>query len=198
MRLLTKEEIIDIADRYDIEPELIMAVDRKESRGSGFYLEDGPHKGEVKILFEGHHFRRLTKRKYDRSHPHLSYLFKDRRQYYRRGQLEFDRLLEAIKLDATAALMSASFGRYQIMGFNFQVLGYSRVQEMVTDFYRGEDRQLDGFISFLKNTRVRGHSLLNHLRNKNFEAFALGYNGASYKVNNYHTDIERFYNELKK
>lgn len=191
---LTDQYKITRANELGIEPALLLAVDKKESRGSGFITSEGTYKDELKVLFERHHFSRLTKQRYDRSHPHIS----GRRGGYIGGHREFGRLMEAISLDATAALMSASWGRYQIMGFNFKVCGYDRVQSMVNDFYRGEDRQFEGFIKFLQETRSGGDTLFNHLRNKRWALFARGYNGPRFKENDYDTDIVKLYNSEKR
>lgn len=194
MRQITDQYIINRANDLKIDPALLLAVDKKESRGSGFIESEGPYKGELKILFERHHFSRFTNRKFDRTHPSIS----GTRGGYLGGHREFARLMAAIELNPTAALMSASWGRYQIMGFNFSVCGYDRVQSMVNDFYRGEDRQFEGFINFLTRTRSGGDSLLNHLRDKKWALFARGYNGPRFKENNYDTDLAKLYNSEKR
>jgi hypothetical protein len=195
MRKLTDQYIIERASELGIDPALLLAVDKKESRGSGFILSEGRYQGELKVLFERHHFSRLTGRRFDKSHPSVSSRV---RGGYLPEQSEFGRYMSAMRLDASAAMMSSSWGRYQIMGFNFRTCGYDRVQSMVIDFYRGEDRQFDGFIKFLQDTRVAGVTLFNHLRNKNWESFARGYNGPRFKENNYDTDLQKLYNSEKR
>lgn len=187
--------IIKEADSLGIDPALLLAVDKKESRGSGFILTDGPFKGDLKVLFERHHFSRLTKGRFDKSNPSIS---SKSRGGYVGGHGEFSRYMRAMKLSTTAAMLSTSWGRYQIMGFNFKVCGYDRVQLMILDFYKGEHRQFDAFIRFLKGTRSAGITLFDHLKNKNWEAFARGYNGPRFKENNYDTDLQKLYNSEKR
>ena len=85
----------------------VRAVIDVESRG-GFLADKRP-----KILFERHYFSRLTKRRYDRSHPAIS---QPDPGGYKGGRKEYDRLAQAIDLDRDAALRSASWGAFQIMG----------------------------------------------------------------------------------
>ncbi len=106
----------------------IKAVAEVESAGDGF-LSDG----RVKVLFEGHKFYKYTKGAYAQSHPTICYLKWTRAFYAKgpnpdvRGAGELARLDEAIALDRTAALMSASYGKFQIMGFNYEICGFENV-----------------------------------------------------------------------
>ena len=78
------------------------------------------------------------------------------------------------------------------MGFNWRELGYKTLQAFVNAMYRSEDEHLDSFIRF-----VKWKKLDRHLRNKNWDAFAAGYNGQSYKVNRYDEKLEEAYKKLK-
>lgn len=195
MRQLTDQYIIERAGQLGIEPALLLAVDQKESRGSGFIRSEGPRQGELVILFERHHFSRLTGRRYDASHPSIS---SSSRGGYLGGHREWDRLLSAIRLNNVAALLSTSWGRYQIMGFNFKVCGYDRVQSMINDFYEGESRQFDAFIRFLQGTENGGVTLFDLLRTKQWARFARCYNGPRFKENRYDTDLSRLYKNISK
>jgi hypothetical protein len=192
MKLLTLEDIKTISSELKIHPALIYSVDKVESAGCGYYLE-GKWKGELKILFEGHIFHRFTKGIYDTKKPHLSYKIWTK-QFYRKGSEEFSRFMEGLALNKEAALLSTSWGRFQIMGFNYKICGYNSVTEMVTAFYSsGEPEQLKAFINFIKNTKVDNISLFEHLKAKRFAKFAQGYNGKSYKKNNYDTKLLEHY-----
>lgn len=74
--------------------------------------------GKPKILFEAHIFSRLSNRAFDASHPNISSRTWSR-SLYAGGIAEYGRLEDALKLNVSAALQSASWGRFQIMGINY-------------------------------------------------------------------------------
>ena len=184
MIILSTSDLVSFAKALDIEPALLYAVDKVESAGCGYYLTEGKWKGQLKVLFEGHYFDKATKGRFRKQRPDLSYP-KWTKKFYRPGQQEFSRFMEAKSLDKTAALLSTSWGRYQIMGANFKLCGYESVVEMVQSFYEGgEPEQFLAFINFLKNKRgvtakrtLTNKSLFEHLKAREFELFIGGYNG---------------------
>jgi hypothetical protein len=117
-------------------------------------------------------------------YPNVVYPVWDRTQYAG-GAAEHTRLAIAMALHKDAALRSASWGMFQIMGFNHKLAGYSTVSEMVTDYAKGEAAQL---LSFLKFITARG--LARHLVSGDYAAFARGYNGAGYAQNQYDVKIK--------
>lgn len=145
----------------------IKAVCEVESPKGGFNPDGSPT-----TLFEAHIFSRYTGGKYDRTRPNLSSRTWNRKLYEPTWQAEKTRLDAAVKLDRTAALMSASWGRFQIMGFNFPLCGCKTVQAFVNAMYASEQQQLAAFVAFVKN---RG--LDDELRNGEVRAFVRGYNG---------------------
>ena len=165
----------------------IKAVAAIESTGDGF-LEDG----QPKILFEAHHFSKFTKKKYDRTHPDISSPHWDRKLYIG-GAAEHKRLDKAVHLDREAALKSASWGRFQIMGFNWKVCGYSSLQDFINDMYAGEFGHLRAFIGFIKADK----NLQDALQDMNWAAFARLYNGSGYAVNKYDQRLARAYDALE-
>lgn len=160
----------------------IKAVAQVEASGSGF-LPDG----QPKILFEAHHFSELTGGKYDKSHPNISSP-KWNRSLYKGGAREHERLAEAVKLDREAALQSASWGKFQIMGSNYDACGYSSVQAFINAMYKDEDAHLEAFVNFVKHERMD-----QFLRAKDWERFARRYNGPGYRANNYHEKLANAY-----
>lgn len=161
----------------------IRAVDDVESRGSGF-LPDG----RPKILFEAHWFDRYTKGRFRAAHPTLS-SEKWNRALYLGGAAEWGRLTAAIVLDAHAALMSASVGRYQIMGFNHEAAGHPTVEGFWNAMKRSERDQLDAFVAFVESKKLG--NALRRISSTPGDCvdFAKGYNGAGYAANNYHVKI---------
>lgn len=152
----------------------IKAVAEVESGGrSGFLADKRP-----KILFESRWFHKLTDGRFDGSHPDVSTPTWVRN--YKGGAAEYDRLAKAIGLDREAALKSASWGKFQILGVNHSVCGWDDAESFVAAMTGGEGPQLDAFVGF-----VITNGLADELRDRRWDAFARGYNGPGYKQNRY-------------
>lgn len=149
----------------------VRAVIDVESKGG--FLADG----RPKILFERHYFSRLTKGKYNASNPDIS---NPKWGGYKGGAAEYDRLARAIKLDRDAALRSASWGAFQIMGDNCKICGFNTVEDFVKAQVSGAPAQLDAFVSF-----VRKNGLADEMVRCDWAGFARGYNGPAYRENKY-------------
>lgn len=149
----------------------VRAVIDVESRGG--FLPDG----RPKILFERHYFSRLTSGKFDVTAPDISH---PKWGGYKGGAAEYDRLARAIKLNRDAALRSASWGAFQIMGDNRKLCGFDDVEDFVKAMVSGAPAQLDAFVSFIKKT-----GLSDELIRRDWAGFARGYNGPAYKANKY-------------
>lgn len=158
----------------------ILALD-----GPGGFL-DGPHL--PKILFESHVFDRYTEGKYRASHPNLSSARWDRKLYVG-GQAEYIRLWKAMALDRPAALLSASVGGGQIMGFNHKAAGFDTVEAFWDAMQVSEAQHLHAFASFIMSKRLV--SALRAISNSASDciAFAKGYNGSGFAANSYHVKI---------
>ena len=179
---LTRQDYEDAAKILGCEPEAIQAVSQVESNGDGF-----DNQGRPKILFERHIFHRRTKGKYSNAHPNISN--KSSGGY---SSNEYKRLEQAMLLDHDAALESASWGMYQIMGFNHKLCGHESVTEFVTAMKQSHRQQLDAFVQFIINT-----NLARALRVKDWYSFARGYNGPAFAKNSYHLKMKSAYNAAK-
>ncbi|WP_370895786.1 N-acetylmuramidase domain-containing protein [Chryseobacterium gossypii] len=198
-KFLKESDLVGFASRYGLELAAVKAVNEVESSGKGFLINNKP-----KILFEGHIFwRELKKREidpnqyYNASSKDILYP-KWTKIYYQGGVKEYDRLNEAISLGSDtrfkdAALSSASWGCFQIMGFNARDLGYSDVNDFVSKMEINEGEHLKAFGKFLDR-----NGLLIHLRNKNWAAFAKGYNGEGYRQNKYDEKLAKAYAKYSK
>jgi len=157
----------------------IHAVIAVESRG-GF---DG--QGRPKILFERHYFHRLTNGRFAADHPEIS-----ARQWggYGRASRQYDRLTRAIALDRQAALRSASWGMFQIMGDNFAAAGFTDVEAMVAAMMESEDRHLQAFCA-----SVTARGLADALARRDWTSFARGYNGPAFAANRYDARLAQAY-----
>ncbi len=57
---------------------------------------------------------------------------------------------QAKQIDVDSALMSTSWGQFQVMGENWKQLGYASVQEFVEQQFASESYQLEAFIRFIE------------------------------------------------
>ena len=103
------------------------------------------------------------------------------------------RLEAAMQIDSVAAVESTFWGMFQIGGFNWKLCGAASREEFVERMKRSEYDQLSLFANYIRNT-----GLLQHLKNKNWAAFARIYNGPSYASRGYHTRMAAAYRKYKK
>lgn len=180
--MITDLDYLAAAKELGCEVAAIKAVSSVEAAGSGFLPS-----GKCKILYEAHIFSRLTGHKYDASHPNISAPKWDK-TLYKGGQKEWPRLEEAMGIDPTAALSAASWGRFQIMGFNFKIAGFNTVQAFVAEMKTGEAAHLRAFVKV-----VQSMGLADELRRRDWQGFARVYNGPSYAANHYDTKMATAY-----
>jgi hypothetical protein len=176
---LSADGLNAVSEALSVEAAEIWTVLAVETSGCGFLADRRPP-----ILFERHIFSKLTNRKFDVSdisHPQAG-------GYGPSGANQYTRLANAIQLDRTAALQSASWGLAQIMGMNFQSAGFADAETMVSAMSDSEDAQLSAFVAFLKNNRLD-----QHLQSHNWASLARGYNGPSYAINQYDTKLAQAY-----
>ncbi len=186
-KTLKPEEIQAAAESINVEVAALRAVLHVEALGGGFLPS-----GRVKILFESHIFSAKTKGRFDKSHPHLSSR-KWNRKLYKGGEAEWDRLEEAMSLDRDAAVMSASWGLGQIMGFNYVLCGFESLAQFELAMQESEARQLEAMIGFLKS-----RNLVDELQRKDWAGFAAGYNGPLFSKNRYDEKLAAAYKKFSK
>jgi peptidoglycan hydrolase-like protein with peptidoglycan-binding domain len=188
-------EYAKIAAEFGVEQAVVYAIQKIESGGNG-YLPDG----RAKILFEGHVFwSQLTKAgkdpsKYVAGNENILFPKWDKTKY-KGGAAEYDRLAQAQKIDHIAALKSASWGEFQIMGFNHKTVGYPDVESFVEAMKVPGTNNIKALMQFCKN-----NNLLRHVNgaSKDWAAFAKGYNGPGYAANKYDTKLAAAYATYKK
>lgn len=183
-KLLTEQDFIVAAEKLSCEPAAIKAVSKVESTGSGFLDGDVP-----KILFEAHIFSKFTDHQFDAAHPTISSRTWNR-ALYKGGAGEYPRLIYASMLEPNAAVKAASWGKFQIMGFNHEKCGFQTPQEFALAMFDSERAHLEAFVSFLEST-----DLAQFLRKKHWKNFALGYNGPKYALNKYDEKLAKAYQE---
>ncbi|MFO1018529.1 MAG: N-acetylmuramidase domain-containing protein [Hyphomonadaceae bacterium] len=183
---LTRADFQEIATRLGCEWEAAAAVAEVESGPLGGFTAEG----KPVILFERHLFSRKTNSAYDASHPNISNRTPGgypRTQAERWAQLEL-----AYSLDPEAALQSASYGRFQVLGQNFANLAMANAHEYVSKLAKSEKDQLEAFEGF-----VRANGLADELQRKDWAGFASRYNGPGYAANQYDTKMADAYARLK-
>ncbi len=168
------EDFAAAAKKLMCEVAAVRAVAEIESGGkSGFLADKRP-----KILFESRWFHKLTEGSFDASHPNLSTPTWVRN--YSGGAGEYERLAAAIELDREAALKSASWGMFQILGVNHRLAGFPSVVEYVKAQVLSEGEHLKAFVNF-----VIGNKLDDELRDRRWADFARAYNGPAFRENRY-------------
>ncbi len=184
---ITPEEFAQAAKLIGCEVAAIRAVDTVEAAGDGFLPS-----GRLKVLFEGHKFYEFTGGKYAKQYPTLCYKVWTKK-YYLAGEKEYDnRFGVAFGLDSKAAMKATSWGRYQIMGFNYKSAGYASVDAMIDDFKVSEYNQLKAFCVLVKHMGID-----DELRRLDWAGFAKVYNGAGYKKNQYDLRLADAYKKFK-
>lgn len=184
-KFLSESDIQRAADLLEVDVATIKAVNSVESSGSGFSGK------KPKILFEGHIFWKQLKKHGINPNNHLSgnanILYSSwTKQYY--SQNQHARLEKAMRIHEVAALESASWGLFQIMGYHYESLGYASVQEFVQKMNRCEGDQLEAFVRFIKV-----NNLAHYLKDRDWAEFAKQYNGADYRANKYDTKMAQAY-----
>lgn len=178
------EGIARAAKVIGCEEAALRAVMAVEAAGSGF-----DHKGRPKMLYEPHVFFRELGQGPTRDKAvarGLAYPKWGTKPYPRDS---YPRLIDAIRLDETCALRSASWGLPQIMGSNHKLAGFAAVRDMVLMFCKGEDEQLEAMARFIAANRGMGPAL----RAKDWTRFAKLYNGAGYAKNSYDKKLAQSY-----
>ncbi len=183
---LTEQDFINAAAAIGCEVNAIKAVCQVEAPNGGF-LPDG----QCTILFERHKFYQFTSGKYFHSHPDICN--PKAGGYGAAGQPQHDRLAIAVSLDRQAALKSASYGKFQICGFNYLLAGFDTVQKFITAMFTSEGEQLKAFVNFIKASKLD-----DELRSKKWADFARGYNGKNFAINAYDVKMKKAYEKLNK
>jgi hypothetical protein len=190
-KFLSEGDLIRASEQLAIELAAIKAVTEVEAAGQGFIG------AKPKILFEGQVFWKrlrvhgLDPAQYRAGNEDVLYP-QWTRSHYLGGVREYDRLERARKIQEGAALESASWGLFQIMGYHWKALGYSDIQSYVRLMGENEGRQLDAFTRF-----VEVNDLAKYIRERQWTRFAHRYNGPRYKENRYDEKLQRAYQRYR-
>jgi hypothetical protein len=188
MKKLTEDQIQSQAKALGIEAAALKAVIEVECKGSGFNADNTPV-----ILFERHVMRqRLIANDQSKIADQMMIKRPDLCSKSTGGyglySAQHGRLNAAAQYHRASALESASWGIGQVMGCHWKALGYESLQSFINAMYKDEASQLDVMCRYIK---VNG--LVNALKNKDWKAFARGYNGSGYAKNNYDVKLANAY-----
>lgn len=193
---LTEQDYIQAAKTLRCDVSAIRAVAEVESPKGGFLYDD--HAGEWRptVLFERHVMYRRYKDKYGyekvismvNQYPDV---INPKSGGYIGDEAEHRRIEKARKIDKNIGLESASWGMFQIMGYHWKALGFASVVDFVMAMSESESQQLEIFVKFIQANKT----LLNAIRAKDFDLFALTYNGAGYRKNQYDVKMARANNK---
>ena len=183
---LTEDDYKLAAELLKCEIAAIKAVAEVESSGAGFLAD-----GRPKILFERHKFHAFTNGRFDATHPDISR--KSRGGYGKAGAHQWDRFNTAFALDPTAAIKSCSWGKFQVMGFNFGSCGFKTLDDFHAAMSKSEGEHLKAFCHFITSSKLD-----QALRTRKWATLARGYNGKSFRENKYDTKLAAAYRKYSK
>lgn len=171
----------------------IRTVVEVEAAGDGF-LPDG----RCDILFERHKFYSFIAQKYGDQrarelHQKFPNICSPNTGGYMGNEKEYSRLEVAEQIDQECAHDSASWGMFQIMGFNSKVAGYPTAVEFSADMQKSERNQLLAFVRFVKAQPAMHQAL----KDRNWAEFARRYNGPAYLKNKYDVRLATAYGKFK-
>jgi N-acetylmuramoyl-L-alanine amidase len=211
-KVLSEEDIkkalvkLKSEDNIELSLPVVKAIIAVESSGRGHLLD-----GRAKILFEGHKFWYWLEKSgknpkdYEKGNENILYK-KWTREHYLTGSKEYTRLEAAKNIDEKAAVYSASWGLFQILGENIEnnieERKYKNVQEFEEKQHESEYYHFLDFLVFIKTKKVNKKALIHYISEEtkgdyDWEAFAYGYNGSGYKINQYDQKLKAAYNKYK-
>lgn len=187
---LIDEDFTQVAELLGCEPAALKAVQQVETGGRGVFFSPG----RPAILFEGHIFWTQLKKRgsnpedYVKGNENILYP-KWEKGHYKGGIGEYDRLEQARKINREAADASASWGMFQIMGFNYAACGEESIESFVRSMCESEFKQLLLTANFIK----KNSQMLQALQARDWAVFAKCYNGPAYAQNRYDVKLEAAY-----
>ena len=178
-RQLDDIDLPRIGHRLGVGEDEIHAVIDVEAAGGAWDA-----RGRPKMLFEPHRFYKNLGAGENRDRAvreGLAYVSWGEKPYPKDS---YPRLVQAMAIDETAALKSASWGLGQVLGENHAMVGFDSVQDMVLATLDDADRHLEMMVAFILAAKLDGH-----LRAHEWAKFARGYNGSQYAKLGYDTKL---------
>lgn len=177
---INRNDMIAAASRLGVSLKHIEMVRQVESAGRSF-----DEKGRPTILFEPHVFWRQANWKEQATH--FAYARWGAKPYPKSSDARWEQMADAAEHNEAAALASASWGLFQIMGFHWQSLGYESPQDFAAKMVESEGNHLDALVRFIETNQLTDKLAACRAGSPNScRAFARAYNGAGYEKNRYH------------
>ena len=174
---ITDADVAALANRLGCGPKQLKAVAAVESGGAAFDKQ-----GRPKILFERHKFYKLTNGRFGMS-PWSS----PQRGGY--NEDSWNKLAHAACQDADAAFQSASWGKFQVMGFHWDTRGYPSPIDMAYSTVTGEAAHYDMLGRFIDKNGLRGKLARLSSNPADNEEFAAAYNGPAWRDYDYAREL---------
>lgn len=189
-RFLPRSEYEQAAARLQCEPETLIAIATVEGAERGAFDDDG----FPTLLFERHVMHRLTDGRFDKVAPDLSNPIPSYVDHsYGKYSEQKWRMDRAAKLDRSAALQSASWGLFQVMGENWRLTGATSLQDFVNRMCSGTEAHLAALEAFIASDP----KLLKTTRENDFDTFSDLYNGRDGRKNGYPQRMGQAYRMAK-
>lgn len=191
---LTLTDLQHAAERLGVELAKLAAFAQVEAAGEGFDDCQRP-----RLLFERHvFFKQLVKHQGEAEANRMAGLYpalcNTKRGGYQGGPAEWARLQTAMTLHRAAAIESASWGMFQVMGFHWPALGYASADDWLAAMQRSETEHLRAVVGFIEQDPV----LHKALKAGKWADVARRYNGPAYKENRYDTKLAEAYDQFTK
>ncbi|WP_429216031.1 N-acetylmuramidase domain-containing protein [Aeromonas veronii] len=191
---LTITDLQQAADRLCVELAKLAAFAQVEAAGEGFDECQRP-----RLLFERHvFFKQIAKQQGEADANRLAGLYpalcNPKRGGYQGGPAEWARLQTAMTLHRAAAIESASWGMFQVMGYHWQELGYASADDWLAAMQQSEREHLRAVVGFIELDPL----LHKALKAGKWSEVARRYNGPAYKENRYDTKLAEAYDHFAK
>ncbi len=171
---VTGEEIAALATRLGCTVKQLRAVAKVESGGSAFDAN-----GRPKILFERHKFYAFTGGRFG-----LTSFSNPKGGGY--NENSWEKLVHAACKDPLTAFASVSWGRFQIMGFHWNSLGYPSAIDMAYSTVTGEGAHYEMLARFIEKNGLKAPLAALSTDPDDNVALARCYNGPAFRNFNYH------------
>lgn len=182
---VTDTEMAGFAARLGGTLKQMRAVAAVESGGSGFLVT-----GQPKILWERHHFwKRLQLNLPLISNPKPGGYTLDADKDGVNDSWE--KLAEAAMYAPAWAIESCSWGKFQVMGFWWEKLGYESAIDFAWSMRESEAGHFEALVRYIQFNRLAPAFRALSADPETCRAFAAGYNGSGYRKFDYHTKLAR-------
>jgi hypothetical protein len=174
---VTDADIAALADRLGCTVKQLRAVAKVESGGSAF-----DRFGRPKILFERHKFHSFTGGRFapaSFSNPKGGGYNED----------SWEKLTHAACKDVQSAFAAASWGKFQVMAYHWDTLGYPSALEMAYSTVTGEAAHYEMLARYIEKNGLKPALQKLSTDPERNVAFARAYTGPAFRTFRYHTKL---------